>query len=271
MILTKLDATTYTVTNTSDSGAGSLRQVMLDAQTDPTPPSLINFNITGGVPQTITPLTTLPTIQTTTEIDGTTQQPGWVPGDNMPIEIECSQLAIAVPSGFCFLIDSASNCLIKGLAIKGYVGGAVNGNAIRIRSTTAVADSNQINNCYFGCNADGSVGTLPFTDNTRSIVLKGNSSFGVTNTIIGGPNTGDGNLLVDSSVNAITLEFNVQNTLIQNNLFGTDITGMTAVGENPYDIAIFGYDGVSLNVPCNNTIIRSNVLSNNLDCHCSRC
>ena len=263
-MLTKMQATTFTVTNTNDSGVGSLRQAMLDAQTDPTPPSLIDFSISGVNPQTITPLTTLPTIQTPTQIDGTTQQAGWVPGDDMPIVIDCSQLALSAPRGFCFLIDSASNCLIRGLAIKSYVGGAVNGNAIRIRSTTATADNNHINNCFFGCDADGSV-TGPFTDNTRSIVLRGNATYGVTNTIIGGPNAGDGNLLVNASVNAITIEFNAQNTLIQNNLFGTDKTGMIAVGENPYDIAIFGYDGVNLNVPCNNTIIRSNVLANNAD------
>lgn len=263
-VLTKIEATTFTVINTNDAGPGSLRQAMLNAQTDLTPPSLINFAIPGVNPHTITPLTTLPTIQTTTQIDGTTQQAGWVPGDDMPIVIDCTQLAIVTPTGFCFLIDSASHCLIRGLAIKSYVGGGVNGNAIRIRSTTAPADSNQINNCFFGCNADGSV-TGPFTDNTRSIVLRGNSMFGVTNTVIGGPNVGDGNLLVNASVNAITVEFNAQNTLIQNNLFGTDKTGMIAVGENPYDIAIFGYDGVNLDVPCNNTIIRSNVLANNAD------
>lgn len=263
-MLTKIEATTFTVINTNDSGPGSLRQAMLDAQTDPTPPSLINFAIPGVNPKIITPLTTLPTIQTPTHIDGTTQQAGWVPGDDMPIVIDCTQLAIVTPTGFCFLIDSTSNCLIRGLAIKSYVGGSVNGNAIRIRSTTAAANNNQINNCFFGCNADGSV-TGPFTDNTRSIVLKGSPTFGITNTIIGGPHVGDGNLFVNTSVNAITIEYNVQDTLIQNNLFGTDKTGMIAVGENPYDIAIFGYDGVNLNVPCNGTIIRSNVLANNSD------
>jgi len=256
--------TTFVVTNTNDAGSGSLRQAMLDAQTDATPPSLITFNITGGVPQVITPLSTLPTIQTTTTIDGTTQLPGWVPGDDMPIVIDCTQLAIVAPTGFCLLIDSASNCLIKGFAIQSYVGDTVNGNAIRIRSTTAIADSNQINNCYFGCNADGSVPSAPpFPDNTRSIVLRGNSAFAVTNTVIGGTNAGDGNLLVNTSVNAIAIEFNCNNTLIQNNLFGTDKTGTVAVGGNPYDIAIFGYDGVNPGTPCNNTIIRNNVLANN--------
>jgi hypothetical protein len=180
----------------------------------------------------------------------------------MPIVIDCTQLAIVVSTGFCLLLDSVSNCLIKGLAIKSYVGGSTSGNAIRIRTTTAVCDNNQINNCFFGCNADGST-TPVFTDNTRSVVVRGSSAFAITNTIIGGPNPGDGNLFVNASVNAIAIEFNVQNTLIQNNFFGTDKTGTIAVGGNPYSIAVFGYDGVNLDVPCNNTIIRSNVLANN--------
>lgn len=256
-------STTFMVTNTNDSGAGSLRDAMLNAQTDPTPPSLIYFNIAGGVPQTITPITPLPVIQTTTTIDGTTQQPGWVPGDDMPIVLDCQLLTVAAPTGYGLLLDSVSDCLIRGLAIKSYVGGLVNGNAIRIRTTTAVCDNNQINNCFFGCNADGSLTGPFFPDNTRSIVVRGSSAYAVTNTIIGGTNPGDGNLFVNTSVNAIALQFNVNNTLIQNNLFGTDRTGTTAVGGNPYDIAIFGYDGVNLDVACSGTIIRSNVLSNN--------
>lgn len=251
---------TFTVTNTNDSGLGSLRQAISDSNTAGGSNSIL-FNIAGGVPQTITPLTLFPTITTTVNIDGTSQQPGWVPGDDMPIVIDCSVLASTVFTGNCFLLDSVSNCVIKGLAIKSYVGLPVNGVAIRIRSTTGPSNGNQIMNCFFGCNADGSV-TPPFTDNTRSVVLQGNATFPINNTIIGGTSSTDGNLFVNTSVNAITVEFNANATLIQYNLFGTDKTGTTAVGSNPYDIAIFG---TALNTPCNGTIIRNNLLSNNID------
>ena len=67
--------TTFTVINTDDSGAGSLRQAILDANalagTDQ-----INFNISGAGPFTITPLTALPTITDAVIVDGTTQ-PGY--------------------------------------------------------------------------------------------------------------------------------------------------------------------------------------------------
>ena len=45
-------AATYTVTNTNDAGAGSLRQAILDANTNPDA-DLIDFNIGGGGPYTI--------------------------------------------------------------------------------------------------------------------------------------------------------------------------------------------------------------------------
>ena len=54
-------ATTYTITTTNDSGAGSLRQAMLDANTAGDSNSIV-FNIAPGGHQVITPLTNLPTL-----------------------------------------------------------------------------------------------------------------------------------------------------------------------------------------------------------------
>ena len=53
-------APTLTVTNTNDSGAGSLRQAIIDANGPHSGTAQIVFNIGGGGPQTITPLTALP-------------------------------------------------------------------------------------------------------------------------------------------------------------------------------------------------------------------
>src|SRR5262245_50595631 len=65
---------TYTVLNTSDSGPGSLRQAILDANADTDPTSTIRFNIGGGA-VTIMP-SALPTTTHSTLLDGWTQ-PGW--------------------------------------------------------------------------------------------------------------------------------------------------------------------------------------------------
>ena len=63
---------TYTVTNTNDSGAGSLRQAIIDANAN-AGADTINFNINGTGTHTITTLTDLPTISQQTTINATTE------------------------------------------------------------------------------------------------------------------------------------------------------------------------------------------------------
>ena len=70
---------TLVVTNPNDSGAGSLRQAILDSNASVGVPDTIAFNIPGTGVRTITPLTGFPTITDPVIIDGTTQ-PGWVLG-----------------------------------------------------------------------------------------------------------------------------------------------------------------------------------------------
>src|SRR2546425_11027634 len=65
-------AATFTVLNTSDSGAGSLRQAIIDANNNPGT-DLISFRIPGTKPYTITPGSALPSITDPVTIDGTTQ------------------------------------------------------------------------------------------------------------------------------------------------------------------------------------------------------
>src|SRR5262245_39353163 len=60
------------VTNTLDSGPGSLRQAILDANATAVA-DRIEFNIAGSGVQTIAPLTALPTISQPLVIDGYTQ------------------------------------------------------------------------------------------------------------------------------------------------------------------------------------------------------
>src|SRR5207249_10534466 len=65
---------TFTVTNTNDSGAGSLRQAILDANKT-TAADTIKFAIGSGA-KTISPKSHLPGIENPVTIDGTTQ-PGF--------------------------------------------------------------------------------------------------------------------------------------------------------------------------------------------------
>ncbi len=67
-------AATFTVTTTADSGAGSLRQGLLDADASPDPDT-ITFDIPGGGEHTITLASPL-TVASDVTIDGTSQ-PGY--------------------------------------------------------------------------------------------------------------------------------------------------------------------------------------------------
>ncbi len=72
-----LQANTYTVTNTSDSGAGSLRQAILDANGNPGADT-IAFAIPGAGVHTIMLTTWLPNATDPVTVDGYTQ-PGSSP------------------------------------------------------------------------------------------------------------------------------------------------------------------------------------------------
>src|SRR5262249_25562801 len=95
------DRNYFLVTTTADSGAGSLRQAILDANATANlagGPDVIQFNIPGGTAQTITPSTALPNITAPVILDGYTQ-PGSSPntltvGDNAVLEIQLDGAAL---------------------------------------------------------------------------------------------------------------------------------------------------------------------------------
>lgn len=80
-----LNAATYTVTNTNDTGTGSLRWAITQANINNNTFDVIDFNIPGGGLQTIRPLSQLPPLLDTAGvfIDGLTQA-GASPGTNPP-------------------------------------------------------------------------------------------------------------------------------------------------------------------------------------------
>src|SRR5438093_208882 len=71
--LERARAATNVVTNTSDSGAGSLRQAILSANLTANVPDMITFNIAGAGPHVIIPLTPLPPVTDPLIIDGYSQ------------------------------------------------------------------------------------------------------------------------------------------------------------------------------------------------------
>ncbi|WP_436514338.1 LamG-like jellyroll fold domain-containing protein [Ekhidna sp. To15] len=111
------------VTNTNDTGAGSLREAITNANASPG--TAITFNISGGGPWIINLATALPQITAAnTVIDGTTQ-PGWAFGDpNAMVQINGSGIG---GNANGINIDAA-NVEVYGLIFTGFSGNSTNGN-----------------------------------------------------------------------------------------------------------------------------------------------
>ena len=192
-------AATFTVTNTNDSGPGSLRQAILDSNSNPGgEPNVINFSIGTGV-QTISPLSPLPRISARAIIDGTTQ-PGYA--GKPIIEIEGSQAGAATG-----LVISAGFSTIKGLVINRF-----SGDGIFMFDT----NGNVIEDNFIGTDVSGSISL----GNSRTGVF-GSSGIGghvIRRNVISG-NSGDGVSLSVGLFNAV-----------EDNFIGTDATGTSALG-----------------------------------------
>src|SRR5262249_12738692 len=113
---------TLVVTNTNDSGPGSLRQAILDAnESNSAPPDTIEFAISGPIPGTgyfeISPLSALPTITHPTIIDGYSQAGAVtnsaLQGDNAIILIRLDGLFSGFSDG---LTIAAGGSTVQGLS-----------------------------------------------------------------------------------------------------------------------------------------------------------
>jgi hypothetical protein len=194
-------AATFSVTNTSDSGAGSLRQAIADANSGGPGPHTITFDIPGSGVHTIVPATGLPFLSVASggvTIDGTTQ-PGYA-GSPL-IQVTCG----AIFSGFT--VDGAGGGTIKGLAIGGCL--------TAVTADTAVPVTVQA--CHIG------------TDATGTVAAPNGEGIEVAAAIltIGGPSASDGNLISGNGGHGINM--NAGGGTIQNNKIGTDVTGTVAL------------------------------------------
>jgi hypothetical protein len=108
----RLLLSTFSVTKTADSGQGSLRQAMLDANGNPGPDT-IDFQISQPGSLTISPKSQLPTLTGQTLIDGTTESGIVIDGGGL------SQDGFVLGSG-------SSNRLVQGLTVPNFAGAALN-------------------------------------------------------------------------------------------------------------------------------------------------
>ncbi|MGA2061415.1 MAG: MBG domain-containing protein, partial [Thermoguttaceae bacterium] len=212
---------TYTVTNTNDSGTGSLQQAITDANSN-LGLDTIAFNIAGSGVHTITPDSALPFITDPVVINGYTQSGASANtlsvGDNAVIEIEINGSLLSGANGFT-LWTGSSGSTISGLAINNFV----DNSGIYIKSNSNVITGNFIGTDPTGQTAAG-----------NSIGVRLSS---VQNNTIGGTTADARNIISGNSDYGIFFNSSANSNSIVGNYIGTNAAGNAAIG-NDYGIML---------------------------------
>ncbi len=182
---------TFSVTNTNDSGAGSLRQAITAANSNANAADMdvIEFNISGSEVHTIAVNSDLPLVTEKVTINGYSQ-PGSSENTaaspnplNSVIKIEISGTNATLSQGILGI--AAQGSIVKGLSI--YDGAAPDSNFAK--ATLALASNDTIlQGSFIGVRADGFT-TGEYDKNCASVFVAG------TGVLVGGVNSADRNLL----------------------------------------------------------------------------
>ncbi|WP_415036523.1 DUF4347 domain-containing protein, partial [Azonexus sp.] len=199
---------TYTVSNTNDSGAGSLREAIINANAA-TGPHNINFNIPGTGIHTITLSSVLPNITKQVIIDATTDDSFAANGSRPAIVIDGSNLGI---NNVLNLASGSGGSTIRGLLITNF-GKTGTGTGIDIASGS---NGNTIAGNY--------IGSLDTNGNLTAGPTGYAVSIASANNVIGGSTAADRNVFTTNMGSSITGASATGNA-IKGNYFGTDATG----------------------------------------------
>ncbi|MEZ6043004.1 MAG: hypothetical protein R3C20_21080 [Planctomycetaceae bacterium] len=236
----------FTVTTTADSGPGSLRDAITQANVD-TAADTIEFNIPGAGPHTIQPLTPLPAFASRILVDGFSQ----------PLYAGTPQIFLdgSVSGGSAFVLPRAGNwpagSEIRGLAIGNWSGIAID---IQTSAVTVVGN-------YIGTDASGQVaapngvGVSLFWAGVNNRI--GTNGDGISDSLEGNvisSNQTDGIRFTNFSQGAVNL------TTIAGNRIGVAADGISPLGN--------GGHGINLRGAANTTIggdapVERNIISGN--------
>ena len=238
---------TLIVTNTNDSGDGSLRNAITLANVVTSGIDTIDFAIPGTGVHTIAPLSDLPAITAPFTIDGYSQS-GASPntlavGDNAKITIELSGNAPGTTAHDAFAI-TAGGTTVRGLAIDQFGGDAfaVSGGA-----------GDSIAGDFVGTDPTGTNGEGNGTSEFESILV---NASGVT---IGGPAAADRTIVSNSGFYGIRLQSGTGD-VIENSYIGTDASGTVALPT--HSIAIYDPGASNITIGGTTAALR-NVISGN--------
>jgi hypothetical protein len=243
---------TFTVINTDDSGAGSLRQAILDSNSSVGVLDTITFNIPGAGVRTISPTSALPDVTDPVTIDGYTQ-PGasantLAAGDNANLLIELSGASAGNVNGLTIL---TGNSIVRGLVINGFQrGGTSNGQGIILQG----GDGNHIEGNFIGTDVSG---TAAVGNGGHGIdILSGNNHV-IGATLPSARNIISGNAFTGIRVNSLT------GILIQGNFIGTGRDGSSPLGNGANGVG-FEFVGAGSNNLVGGTVAGAgNVIANN--------
>ncbi len=235
-----INAATFLVSNTNDSGPGSLRQAILDANAR-SGTDFIKFNIPGSGVHTIRPLTPLPVITSPVTIDGYSQ-PGSSPntlavGDNAVLLIELDGTSSAntnIPG----IHISAGNSIVQGLII-GHLGFGA-GILLDTNGGNLIA-GNFIGTNASGTSAAGNIWGVRIASENTTPLLPSADLKGSSNNVIGGTTPAARNLISGNETGVfidnahsiyepfISLDQPSNNNRILGNYIGLAANGTTAL------------------------------------------
>jgi parallel beta-helix repeat protein len=261
----------FAVTNTADSGPGSLRQAIVNANSHPGL-DLVHFAIPGTGLQSIDLLSPLPPLTDPVTIDGTTQ-PGYA---GTPI---VQLTGVAIPSSFADAFGLqliAAGSTVRGLIVAGFSGtgilaqgdeSTIDHNYLGTDPTGEAADPDALGVDVQGAHAtvsnnliSGNVDHGVFLEGTLGTSVVGNQiGTDVTGTLpipnqvdgvgfnkasgntIGGTNPGDGNIIAFNARLGIGIDSGNDNAVLGNSIFSNGSPPSSALGID------LGSDGVTPN------------------------
>jgi hypothetical protein len=203
---------TYWVTNTGDSGPGSLRQVMIDANAS-AGVDTIAFNIPESGTQVILPDSGLPTVTDTVVIDGYTQ-PGTSPASSTTPAVLSILLDGTNASG---LVDGleivAGGCTVRGLAIGNFTG---NGISLKMNG------GNRIQGNWIGASVDW---VQCFRNWQSGIYIESNDN------LVGGVEYSDPNTIGCNALDGVRVVAGTGNAILSNSICYNDLLGIDLGGD----------------------------------------
>jgi hypothetical protein len=205
---------THVVSNTNDTGSGSLREAILSANLSTNIPDIIHFNIPGPGPHTLSPLTPLPSLTDPVLIDGYSQSGA------SPNTLTNSDNAVLQILLLESLVIDTTNSTVRGLALP----------AIQVGATPGLNGSNAVEGCFIGLDTTG----------TNSL---GSPGFGILvqtpNNRIGGPQPAARNIISGKGAVGIEIfETFGTNNVVLGNFIGTDRTGTKSIGNVDRAVAV---------------------------------